>query len=247
MPPTLPTATTERDLRLDLFRGLALWLIFLDHIPANIVNWITIRNYGFSRRRRDLRLHLRLHGGLRVWPRDARTRRDRGRRAHPQARLAGLCRAHLHLRDLHGGDRLPHAHVREPALQRRNGRVRLPEAARRHADRRRCCSSSSRSSWMCCRSTSCCCWRSRRCCGCCCAGRRSRLRPPSRSTRRAGSSAGTCPSYPNGVWFFNPFAWQLIFVFGAWCGVGGTDRLRPFLRSRWRPRRLLSPIWCSRS
>ena len=37
-----------RDLRLDLFRGLALWLIFLDHIPANIVNWITIRNYGFS-------------------------------------------------------------------------------------------------------------------------------------------------------------------------------------------------------
>ena len=38
----------ERDLRLDLFRGVALWLIFLDHIPENIVNWFTIRNYGFS-------------------------------------------------------------------------------------------------------------------------------------------------------------------------------------------------------
>src|SRR6516162_1958354 len=38
----------ERDLRIDLFRGLALWLIFLDHIPANTVSWITIRNYGFS-------------------------------------------------------------------------------------------------------------------------------------------------------------------------------------------------------
>jgi hypothetical protein len=38
----------ERDLRLDLFRGVALWLIFLDHIPENIVSWITIRNYGFS-------------------------------------------------------------------------------------------------------------------------------------------------------------------------------------------------------
>src|ERR1700684_1541457 len=38
----------ERDLRLDLFRGLALWLIFLDHIPSNIVSWVTIRNYGFS-------------------------------------------------------------------------------------------------------------------------------------------------------------------------------------------------------
>src|ERR1700740_3029492 len=37
-----------RDLRLDLFRGLALWLIFLDHIPENSVSWITIRNYGFS-------------------------------------------------------------------------------------------------------------------------------------------------------------------------------------------------------
>ena len=39
---------TERDLRLDLFRGVALWLIFLDHIPSNAVSWITIRNYGFS-------------------------------------------------------------------------------------------------------------------------------------------------------------------------------------------------------
>ena len=43
-----PIVATGRDLRLDLFRGLALWLIFLDHIPSNIVNWITIRNYGFS-------------------------------------------------------------------------------------------------------------------------------------------------------------------------------------------------------
>src|SRR5205085_8307851 len=40
--------TTGRDLRLDLFRGIALWLIFLDHIPSNVVSWITIRNYGFS-------------------------------------------------------------------------------------------------------------------------------------------------------------------------------------------------------
>src|SRR6186713_558886 len=46
--PIPPTVTTQRDLRLDLFRGLALWLIFLDHIPSNIVSWITIRNYGFS-------------------------------------------------------------------------------------------------------------------------------------------------------------------------------------------------------
>jgi hypothetical protein len=46
--PAAPAVLSGRDLRLDLFRGLALWLIFLDHIPTNIVNWITIRNYGFS-------------------------------------------------------------------------------------------------------------------------------------------------------------------------------------------------------
>src|ERR1700752_3883142 len=43
-----PQPPGGRDLRLDLFRGLALWLIFLDHIPQNVVNWFTIRNYGFS-------------------------------------------------------------------------------------------------------------------------------------------------------------------------------------------------------
>src|SRR5690349_25152872 len=53
-PSTMPASTrsavsgTSRDLRLDVFRGLALWLIFLDHIPSNAVSWVTIRNYGFS-------------------------------------------------------------------------------------------------------------------------------------------------------------------------------------------------------
>src|SRR5689334_10649767 len=41
-------AAGERELRLDLFRGLALWLIFIDHLPTNILTWFTIRNYGFS-------------------------------------------------------------------------------------------------------------------------------------------------------------------------------------------------------
>lgn len=42
------SAVSVRDIRLDLFRGLALWFIFLDHIPTNIVSWLTVRNYGFS-------------------------------------------------------------------------------------------------------------------------------------------------------------------------------------------------------
>jgi hypothetical protein len=37
-----------RDIRLDFFRGLALWFIFLDHIPGNTASWLTLRNYGFS-------------------------------------------------------------------------------------------------------------------------------------------------------------------------------------------------------
>ena len=95
-----------RDLRLDLFRGLALWLIFLDHIPSNIVSWITIRNYRLLGRHRDLCLHFRLHGRLRLWPGDARAW-NRGReRAHPQARVANLRRSHLPVRDLHGRNRL---------------------------------------------------------------------------------------------------------------------------------------------
>ncbi len=42
------TSPGSRDLRLDLFRGLANWAIFLDHIPNNVVAWVTTRNYGFS-------------------------------------------------------------------------------------------------------------------------------------------------------------------------------------------------------
>src|SRR3954451_8902499 len=38
----------QRDLRLDFSRGLGLWMIFLDHIPDDVVSWLTLRNYGFS-------------------------------------------------------------------------------------------------------------------------------------------------------------------------------------------------------
>jgi hypothetical protein len=38
----------ERDLRLDFFRGLSLWLLFLDQLPAAVVSSFAIRSYGFS-------------------------------------------------------------------------------------------------------------------------------------------------------------------------------------------------------
>src|SRR5450631_610439 len=41
-------AVGARELRLDLFRGLALWLIFIDHVSPDLLSWFTIRSYGFS-------------------------------------------------------------------------------------------------------------------------------------------------------------------------------------------------------
>jgi len=37
-----------RDLRLDFFRGLALFFIFIDHIPENTLSYFTLRSIGFS-------------------------------------------------------------------------------------------------------------------------------------------------------------------------------------------------------
>ena len=46
---TAPTATsTQRDLRLDFFRGVALICIFIDHIPENYLNYFTLSAIGFS-------------------------------------------------------------------------------------------------------------------------------------------------------------------------------------------------------
>ncbi|MDP1882796.1 MAG: OpgC domain-containing protein, partial [Bradyrhizobium sp.] len=42
----LPPA--KRDLRLDLFRGLANWAMFLGHVSSTFLAWFSFRNYGFS-------------------------------------------------------------------------------------------------------------------------------------------------------------------------------------------------------
>jgi len=46
--PAFSLPAGERELRIDLFRGLALWLIFIDHMSPDVLTWFTIRNYGFS-------------------------------------------------------------------------------------------------------------------------------------------------------------------------------------------------------
>jgi len=44
----LTSPVPDRDFRVDLFRGLALWLIFIDHSPENALANMTLKNFGFS-------------------------------------------------------------------------------------------------------------------------------------------------------------------------------------------------------
>jgi hypothetical protein len=49
------------------------------------------------------------------------------------------------------------------------------------------------------------------------------------------------PSFPGGKWYFNPFAWQFLFVFGAWCGFGGGPKIRSIVLSR--PVAIVAAAW----
>lgn len=48
MPKSIPSSGTQRDLRIDFFRGLALLFIFVDHVPDNVLAKFTLRNFGFA-------------------------------------------------------------------------------------------------------------------------------------------------------------------------------------------------------
>jgi hypothetical protein len=37
---------------------------------------------------------------------------------------------------------------------------------------------------------------------------------------------------PSGFWYFNPFAWQLLFFLGAWSALGGARAFQPILQTR---------------
>ena len=39
---------SKRDPRIDVLRGLALIIIFIDHVPENLYSFYTMRMYGFS-------------------------------------------------------------------------------------------------------------------------------------------------------------------------------------------------------
>ena len=223
--------STQRDLRLDLFRGLALWLIFLDHIPSNIVAWLTIRNYGFSDAT-EIFIFISGYTAAFVY---GKAMLDRGpliAGARILRRVWQIYVAHIFLFAIYMAEISYVAASFENPLYAEEMNVldflKQPDVTIVQALLLKFKPVNMDVLplyivllilfppilWL-------------------------LLRKPLLAL--AASVAvyvltwqlgWNLPAYPSGVWYFNPFAWQLLFIFGAWCALGGAERLGTVLRSR---------------
>ena len=225
------SVTSERDLRLDLFRGLALWLIFLDHIPENIVNLVTIRNYGFSDAT-EIFIFISGYTAAFVY---GRTMRERGfvlASARILRRAWQIYVAHIFLFTIFMAEIAYVAATFDNPLYAEEMKIldflKQPDVTIFQALllKFKPVNMDVLPLYIV----------------------LLLLFPPMlfvllrHPNVALGGSAvvyalawkldWNLPAYPNGVWFFNPFAWQLLFVFGAWCALGGARRLAGVLRSR---------------
>jgi hypothetical protein len=222
--------TGDRDLRLDLFRGLALWLIFLDHIPSNIVSWVTIRNYGFS----DATEIFIFISGFTAAFVYGRAMNDRGfvvAGARILKRAWQIYVAHVFLFMIYLAEIAYVARgFKNPLYAEEMGILdflQQPDVTIIEALLLKFKPSNMDVLplyivllllfppilWL--------------------LQRKAMLALiASAALYAAAWEYGlNLPAYPNGVWYFNPFAWQLLFVFGAWCALGGAERLSGLLRS----------------
>src|SRR6267378_3281688 len=199
MPPAAPPAPAQRDLRLDLFRGIALWLIFLDHIPSNVVAWGTIRNYGFSDAT-EIFVFVSGYTAAFVYGKEMGERGFMIAGAHILRRVWQIYVAHVFLFAIYLAEISYVATSFENPLYAEEMNIldflKQPDVTIIQA-------------------------------------LLLKFKPVNMDVlplyivlSRLGWNL---PAYPEGVWYFNPFAWQLLFVFGAWCAVGGAERLGPFL------------------
>jgi len=224
-------ATSERDLRLDLFRGLALWLIFLDHIPENIVSWVTIRNYGFSDAT-EIFIFISGYTGAFVYGRAMRERGFVISSARILRRAWQIYVAHIFLFTIFMAEIAYVAATFDNPLYAEEMKIldflKQPDITIFQALllKFKPVNMDVLPLYIV----------------------LLLLFPPMLyvllrlpNLALAGSALVyvlawkldfNLPAYPNGVWFFNPFAWQLLFVFGAWCALGGARRLVVVLRSR---------------
>jgi len=231
-PVVAPVAvTSERDLRLDLFRGVALWLIFLDHIPENIVNWFTIRNYGFSDAT-EIFIFISGYTAAFVYGRAMRERGFVVSSARILRRAWQIYVAHIFLFTIFMAEIAYVAATFDNPLYAEEMNIldflKQPDITIFQALllKFKPVNMDVLPLYIV----------------------LLLLFPPmlylllrAPAFALAGSALvyvlawsfdWNLPAYPNGVWFFNPFAWQLLFVFGAWCALGGAQRLTGLLRSR---------------
>ena len=226
-----PVVTTGRDLRLDLFRGIALWLIFLDHIPSNLVAWGTIRNYGFSDAT-EIFVFVSGYTAAFVYGREMRERGFVIAGAHILRRAWQIYVAHVFLFAIYLAEISYVATSFENPLFAEEMNIldflKQPEVTIVEALllKFKPANMDILPLYII----------------------LLLLFPPTlwllqfRASLALGASVllyvltwhfnWNLPSYPEGHWFFNPFAWQLLFVFGAWCALGGAQRLGAVLQSR---------------
>ncbi len=220
----------DRDLRLDLFRGLALWLIFLDHIPSNVVNWVTIRNYGFSDAT-EIFVFISGYTAAFVYGRAMREQGTLVAGARILKRAWQVYVAHIFLFAIYTAEISYVAHSFENPLYHEEMGIfdflQQPDITLAQAMLLKfkpanmdvlplyivLLAGFPPLLWL-------------------------LLRTPAVAL---GASVllyaltlhfdWNIPAYPNGNWAFNPFAWQMLFVFGAWCALGGVKQLSAVIRS----------------
>jgi len=225
-----PVVTTGRDLRLDLFRGIALWLIFLDHIPSNVVSWITIRNFGFSDAT-EIFIFISGYTAAFVYGRAMRERGLVVSGARILRRAWQIYVAHIFLFAIYMAEISYVATSFDNPLYAEEMNIldflKQPDVTIVQAMLLKFKPVNMdvlplyiillllfpSVLWLLQRGL----------------------------TLALGASLAlylltwhfgwNLPAYPDGNWVFNPFAWQLLFVFGAWCALGGARRLAPILQS----------------
>jgi hypothetical protein len=220
-----------RDVRLDLFRGLANWAIFLDHIPHEVLSWITVKNYGFSDAA-DLFVFISGYSAAFVFGRVMIERGYAAAASRLAKRAFTLYAAHIIVvviyiaviacvsREFHDPDDLNQFNVavfinmpfREfiQALALRYKPVNLDVLPLYIL----LLGAFAPALWLMVRKPN---WTL--------AG--------SLVLYVAARHVGwNLPASPSGFWYFNPFAWQLLFLLGAWTALGGARALRPIIGTR---------------
>ena len=227
---SFPVAATERELRLDLFRGLALWLIFVDHLPPNILTWFTIRNYGFSDAT-EIFIFISGYTAAFVYGRAMLERGFVVATARILKRVWQIYVAHVFLFTIFLAEiSYVATHFENPLYSEEMGILdflKQPDVTIVQALllKFRPVNMDVLPLYIV----------------------LMLFLPPILwlMERKPDVTLGLSvllyaatwefdlylSAYPNGVWFFNPFAWQLLFVFGAWCALGGAKRMSRILSS----------------